>query len=194
MSRQANLFGEPAAPLEGFRYQDSLITPAEEVELLAHVRLLPFEEFDFHGFKGKRRTVSFGWRYEFSGSGKLRRAEDIPEFLLPLRVRAAQFAGMDPRSLQQALVVEYRPGAGIGWHRDKAVFGNVIGVSLLALCKIRFRRRMQSAPDRWQRFDVRAEPRSAYLLTGPARQQWEHGIPRVDSLRYSITFRNVLEA
>jgi hypothetical protein len=31
------------------------------------------------------------------------------------------------------------------------------------------------------------------LLRGPSRTEWEHSIPGVESLRYSITFRNVLE-
>jgi alkylated DNA repair dioxygenase AlkB len=193
MPRQQDLFAEPDDRPAGLRYERELITPAEEAALLPHVRDLPFEAFDFHGFLGKRRTVSYGWSYEFSGTGKLRRADDIPAFVLPLRERAAQFAGMDPQSLQHVLFIEYTPGAGIGWHRDRAVFGNVIGVSLLAPCRIRFRRRIAGAPNRWERFDLFAQPRSAYLLTGAARHDWQHSIPQVDSLRYSITFRNVLE-
>ena len=35
------------------------------------------------------------------------------------------------------------------------------------------------------------EPRSAYLLRGPSRTEWEHSIPAVDALRYSITFRSL---
>ena len=182
--------------LEGFRYQQELIGPGEEHALIARVRELPFKEFEFHGYLGKRRVVSFGWQYEFSGSGTLRKADDIPEYLLQLRKRAAAFARMDPTALQHVLVIEYGPGAGIGWHRDKPVFGEVIGVSLLAPCELRFRRKVNSNPkgkNKWQRVNVLAEPRSAYHLTGPARSEWEHSILRVDALRYSITFRNVRE-
>ena len=84
-------------------------------------------------------------------------------------------------------MTEYRPGASIGWHKDKAVFGEVIGVSLLAPCLFRLRRKTGTT---WQRASLTVEPRSAYLLKGPSRTDWEHSIPGVESLRYSITFRN----
>ena len=130
--------------LEGFQYQAELIERAEEVALVARVRELPFREFEFHGYKGKRRVVSFGWKYEFSGGGELRKAEEIPEFLFSLRARAASFARLEPDAFQHVLVTEYGPGAGIGWHRDKAVFGQVVGVSLLAACVLRFRRKVNA--------------------------------------------------
>jgi len=175
--------------LEGFTYRAELIGRDEEAALVARVRELPFKEFEFHGFLGKRRVVSFGWRYDYSGS-RLRKAEDIPEFLLPLRASAAACAGMEPDAFQHVLVTEYAPGAGIGWHRDKAVFGEVVGISLLAPCVLRFRKKVDG---KWERVNVRAEPRSAYHLSGPARLVWQHSILRVDELRYSITFRNVRE-
>ena len=176
--------------LEGFRYRRALIGLTEEEALIARVRELPFREFEFHGYLGKRRVVSFGWKYDFSGGGKLQKADDIPEFLLPLRALAASFAKLEPEEFQHVLVTEYRPGAGIGWHRDKAVFGKVVGLSLVAPCVLRFRRKVDG---KWERVNVAAEPRSAYLLSGPARSEWQHSILRVDELRYSITFRNVLE-
>jgi alkylated DNA repair dioxygenase AlkB len=174
--------------MEGFRYQPALIEPAFEDALVAHVRELPFQEFEFHGYKGKRRVVSFGWKYEFAGGGQLFKAEEIPEFLLPLRSVAASFAEVEPNAFQHVLVTEYGPGAGIGWHRDKAVFGQVVGVSLLAPCTLRFRRKVNT---KWERVNVLAGPRSGYHLTGPARSDWEHSILRVDALRYSITFRTM---
>ena len=196
---------------EGLSYQTELIDPLTEAALITRVSELPFKEFDFHGSKGKRRTVSFGWQYEFSGAGRLRKAEGIPEFLLPLRTRAAAFSAMEPESLQHVLVIEYGPGAGIGWHRDKPVFEKVIGVSLLAPCVLRFRRKIPGGVNSpgdgkrvskatkqpkqsragWERASILAEPRSAYHLRGPARSEWEHSILRVDELRYSITFRSM---
>lgn len=173
--------------LQGFRYQRDLLNHNDESALIPQLRTLPFREFDFHGYTGKRRVVSFGWKYDFS-SAKLRQADDIPEFLLPLRSRAASFARLEPESFPHALVTEYGPGAGIGWHRDKAVFGEVVGISLLAECVLRFRRK---AGAKWERVNVLTEPRSAYHLSGPARTDWQHSILRVDELRYSITFRTM---
>src|SRR4051812_21090249 len=215
---QAIFFGEHEGVktlAEGMRYREQLIAPAEEKALIARVRELPFKEFEFHGHKGKRRTVSFGWQYEFSGRGALKKANDIPEFILPLRAIAAKFAQIEPETLQHVLVVEYGPGAGIGWHRDKPVFGEVIGVSLLAPCVLRFRweasiesrRALSSGSEadrvtggyaqstetkaKWKRMNLLLKPRSAYHLKGPARFEWQHSILRVDQLRYSITFRNL---
>ena len=131
--------------------------------------------------------VSFGWKYDFSGR-ELRSAEDIPPFLHSLRDRAAAFAGVAGSTLQHALVTEYPPGAAIGWHKDKAVFGKVIGISLLSDCTFRFRRKSGSG---WERRSLTTKARSIYLLQGPARNEWEHSIPLVQSLRYSITFREL---
>jgi alkylated DNA repair dioxygenase AlkB len=173
---------------DGFRYAPELITPEEEVELRARIGELPFREFEFHGYKGKRRVISFGWQYDFS-SRELREASDIPAFLLELRDEASQFAGREPSELQHVLVTEYGAGAGIGWHRDKQVFGVVIGISLLSPCVFRLRR--ENGPRRWERVSLIAEPRSAYILSGTVRDDWEHSIPSVNSLRYSVTFRSL---
>jgi alkylated DNA repair dioxygenase AlkB len=183
--------------LEGFRYQPDLIDAVRESALLARIRKLPFREFEFHGYLGKRRIVSFGWRYDYTGRGGLQPAEEIPEYLLSLRDLAAAFANLQPASLQQALVTEYRRGAGIGWHRDKPVFGQVIGISLVAPCVLRFRRKSseaQKARTTWDRVNVLAQSRSAYLLNGPSRIEWQHSIAGVDELRYSITFRSLRDA
>jgi alkylated DNA repair dioxygenase AlkB len=183
--------------LHGLRYQPEFIDDSEESTLIEHIRTLQFREFEFHGYLGKRRIVSFGWRYEYTGRGELKKSEDIPDFLLGLRLRAASFAEIEAESLQQVLVTEYRSGAGIGWHRDKPVFDRVVGISLLGPCILRFRRRLvgevkgQRGRAAWQRVNLFAQPRSAYLLEGPVRTEWEHSILRVNELRYSITFRSL---
>ncbi|HEX8450282.1 MAG TPA: alpha-ketoglutarate-dependent dioxygenase AlkB, partial [Allosphingosinicella sp.] len=151
------------------------------------IAALPFKPFEFHGFTGNRRTVSFGMHYAFDGSG-LREAEPIPDWLRPLRARAAALAGFEPEAFVHALVIEYAPGAGIGWHRDRPVFGDVVGISLLAPAPLRFRRR---AGSKWERFTLTAEPRSAYLLRGESRHEWEHSIPQLETLRYSVTLRTL---
>jgi alkylated DNA repair dioxygenase AlkB len=187
MPSQLSLFGGAKPLPEGFKYQPAVLSAAEEESVLTHVRELPFKEFEFQGYVGNRRVVSYGWHYDFNERA-LRKAEDIPPFLLPLREVAARFADLAPVELQHVLVTEYAPGAAIGWHRDKAVFGDVVGISLLSPCVFRLRRKSGVT---WERVSLTAEPRSAYLLRGPSRTEWEHSIPAVDARRYSITFRNV---
>jgi len=178
---------QPQSMPAGFRYAPDLIDAAEEARLADAFAGLPFKEFEFHGFRGKRRVVSFGFRYDFNG-GRLTEAEPMQWFLLPVRERAAAFAGFAPERLQHVLITEYRPGAAIGWHRDRANFGDVIGVSLLSPCTFRMRRRHGSG---WERAAMRLDRRSVYLMRGPSRDEWEHSIPAVDELRYSITFRTM---
>ena len=186
-TRTSDLFQLQAGMPGGFRYQPEFVSAEEERELVAAFADLPFRPFEFQGYVGNRRVVSFGWQYDFN-TRELRKAEDIPGFLTAIRARAADFAGLPPNSLQQVLLSEYAPGAGIGWHRDKAVFGEVVGISLLSACTLRFRRKKGAG---WERASVLAAPRSAYLLEGPSRTDWQHSIPAVDSPRYSITFRNL---
>jgi alkylated DNA repair dioxygenase AlkB len=185
---QPGLFDLPHAPAppEGFAYRPDFLSPEEEAELAAWLGTLPFQPFQFRGFEGRRRVVSYGWQYDFTRS-HLMQADDVPPELSPVRARAASFAGLAPGDLQQCLLNEYLPGAPIGWHRDRPMFEKVVGISLLAPCNFRLRRRTATG---FERAAVTLAPRSAYLLTGPARGVWEHSIPPVAAHRYSITFRN----
>ena len=173
-----------AAP-EGFVYRDGFLTPGEEAELAAWLATLPFAPFQFRGYEGRRRVISFGWQYDFTRS-HLEKADDMPAELLAVRARAAELAGCPPEDLQQCLLNEYLPGAPIGWHRDRPIFEKVVGISLLAPCSFRFRRRLGEG---FERRTLTLAPRSAYVLSGPARTQGEHSIPPVAAHRYSITFR-----
>lgn len=186
MGQQLSLPDLDGAP-EGLRYRLDFLDADEEEALIAEIAGLPFKPFEFQGFLGKRETVSFGWAYRFDGSG-LAQAEPIPDWLHPARARAAAFAGLEPGVLEHALLIRYGVGAGLGWHRDRPVFGDVIGISLLAPAPLRFRRKDGS---KWRRFTLTAEPRSIYLLRGGSRSEWEHSIAPVSALRYSITFRTL---
>jgi alkylated DNA repair dioxygenase AlkB len=186
---QRSLFDEDGLNLpQGMRYAEGLVSEGEETALAAFIGSLPLKPFEFvGGFQGNRRVVSFGWRYDFN-TRHLAKSNDIPAPLLALRDKVGAFADMDAERFQQVLVTEYAPGAGIGWHRDRPVFGEVVGVSLLAPCLFRLRRK---AGSKWKRQSFEARPRSAYLLSGISRDEWEHSIPSVDQLRYSLTYRNL---
>jgi alkylated DNA repair dioxygenase AlkB len=183
---QPGLFDVPPGLPEGFVYRPDFVSRETETEIVGRLETLPFAPFQFHGFEGARRVVSFGWRYDFNEGG-LKRAEPFPAWLNELAARAAAFAGLPAESFVHALITEYAPGAGIGWHRDRPQFEDVVGLSFLSPCRLRFRLRQA---DGWKRAAFVAEPRSAYLLRGPARREWEHSIPPLQTLRYSITLRS----
>ena len=186
-SGQADLFAAPDGLPEGFRYHPDILSFDEEEALACELGALPFKPFDFQGFLANRQVVSFGCRYDYDRRAVVE-AAPFPSFLASLREKAAAIFGRQADAFQQVLINQYRPGAGIGWHRDKAQFDEVVGVSLLAPCSLRFRRK---AGETWDRASLTVEPRSAYLLSGPARTTWEHSIPALDRLRYSITLRTL---
>ena len=187
-SPQLDLFESPeVAYPDGFRYQAGFLTKDEQAALIENIAALPLQAFQFQSYTGKRRVISFGWRYDFT-TEELVKSEEIPTFLLALRDSVTTFASLASGQLQQVLVTEYGPGAAIGWHKDKGVFGQVIGVSLLSACNFRLRRKVGA---KWERCTLVAEPGSAYLLSGRSRTEWEHSIQPVDALRYSVTFRNL---
>jgi alkylated DNA repair dioxygenase AlkB len=187
---QSDLFAAKTLP-EGFTYRPDAVPAVLEKTLLPIFATLPFQPFDFHGFLGNRRVVSYGWRYDY-GNQALRESDPMPDFLLPLREIAGAFAGLPPERFEQSMVIEYAPGAGIGWHRDKPMFEDVVAFSFLAPCRLRFRRKAGGEGPRktWARADQELAPGSVYLLRGPAREIWEHSIPALTELRYSVTFRN----
>jgi alkylated DNA repair protein (DNA oxidative demethylase) len=172
----------------GFVYRPEFVTEAEERDLVEGVRAIDFAEVKMHGVVARRRTAHFGWLYGYE-TARVAPGPPIPEFLLPLRERVGELAGVAPEALVEILVTEYPPGAGIGWHRDAPMFGDVAGVSLLGACRFRFER--GKGEERETRA-ITLAPRSAYLLTGEARTTWRHSIPPMKALRYSVTFRTLL--
>jgi DNA oxidative demethylase len=182
---QSDLFDPPG--LAGLRQGEAIVTRNEEQTLIAAIDGTALSPFRFQGWFGKRLTASFGWHYDFA-TARFAPAEPIPDWLLPLRERAAGFAQLSPEDLVQALLIRYDSGAGIGWHRDRAVFEHVIGVSLGAPATMRFRRRR---PGGFERAFAELTPRSIYHLRGEARHQWEHSIAEMTVTRWSITFRSL---
>ena len=176
------LFDEPL--IAGLEYRPAFISPAEEGELISRLAGLDLNPFRFHGWLGNRKTKSFGWRYDFDDAS-FTPAEPIPDWLESLRDRAASFSGVAHDQIHHALIARYDPGAGIGWHKDRDVFDKVIGVSLNTPATLRFRQRTDGG---FRRANVEVGPRSAYLLSGEVRREWEHRITPGDQLRFSITF------
>ncbi|GGL13024.1 alpha-ketoglutarate-dependent dioxygenase AlkB [Caulobacter rhizosphaerae] len=191
MSLQPSLFDLPPPPSKampaGFRYQPDLITAEEEGDLARRFAALDFKPYEHLGYLGNRRIAAFGWRRD-TGGAMVETGEPLPDVLMLLLDRVAAFTGLARETFRHALVTEYAPGAGIGWHRDRPPAVAIAGVSLLSACTFRLRRKIG---DRWDRASILAAPRSAYLMSGPSRSDWQHSIPPVEALRYSVTFRTV---
>ncbi|WP_242187208.1 alpha-ketoglutarate-dependent dioxygenase AlkB [Sphingomonas sp. CARO-RG-8B-R24-01] len=181
----ADLFGSTRLP--GLSAMPAIVSPEQATELTKRIDATELSPFRFQGWLGKRLTFSFGLGYDFDAA-RLEVAEPIPDWLQPLRERAADFAELGPRGLTQALLIRYDPGAGIGWHRDRPHYEHVIGISLGAPATMRFRRRSEA---RFERVNVPLEPRGIYHLSGEARHAWEHSIAEMTDTRWSITFRSL---
>ena len=173
----------------GLAYQPECIAPREEAELLHHIAALPLAEAQYKEYTAKRRTVSFGSSYDFSAN-TLDEEPPVPDFLLPLRDKAAAWVGLAPADFAHALVTEYRPGTPLGWHRDVPQFAVVVGVSLAGACRMRFRPHPRYAAS-GQAFTLDLAPRSAYVLRDEVRWRWQHSVSPTKALRYSITFRTL---
>jgi alkylated DNA repair dioxygenase AlkB len=179
------LFDTPL--IEGLSYRANAVSGAEQEALLRHLSELDVTPFRFQGWLGNRKTHSFGWRYDFDDAS-FAPTEPLPDWLQPLRDRAADIAGCAPEDFVHALVARYDPGAGIGWHRDRDVFDKVVGFSFASDAVLRFRQRVAAS---FRRVRLEVEPGSAYLLSREARYDWEHSIAPGEQLRFSVTFRTL---
>jgi alkylated DNA repair protein (DNA oxidative demethylase) len=179
------LFDAPILP--GLAYCDDLVGRDEEAALIAAIERIGLSPFRFQGWTAKRLTHTFGWRYDFDDRS-FAPAGPLPDWLLSLRDRAAAFGRIASDDFVHALVTRYDSGAAIGWHRDRPQFGKVVGISLAGAATLRFRRRIGGG---FQRANLEVAPRSAYLLSGEAREQWEHSISPAERVRFSITFRTL---
>ncbi|HKU70976.1 MAG TPA: alpha-ketoglutarate-dependent dioxygenase AlkB [Burkholderiales bacterium] len=189
---QPGLFDAHEALPAGLEYRADFLSLEEEADLLARFSSLPFKAALFQQYVARRRVVRYG---ETEGSGNYGTAANdanprrpFPPFLESIREKVAAWQRLRKDALCHALITEYRPGAPIGWHRDAPHFEQVVGISLAGPGRMRFRPyRSQSALR--TAFTLELAPRSAYALTGDIRWRWEHHIPPLKELRYSITFR-----
>jgi len=183
---------EPNLP-SGFSYRESFITIDEELQLANEIARVEFSPFEMRGVIARRRVAFFGKSYDAVNTA----TPPIPQFLEPLRDRLAGWAERDSREFAMALINEYPAGAPIGWHRDAPQYDIVAGVSLLSSCRMKFRpyvspgARQSGAARRIATHETLLERRSAYLMSGVSRNAYEHHIPAVSTLRYSITFRTL---
>jgi len=184
---QLALFEERPPGPSGLKYVADFVSPEMEQELIARIARLPLKPFQFGAFEGHRQVKSFGFRYDYTLQ-KLTESDPIPDWLQAVARDVERSDQLPEGSIRKVLCTDYDVGVGIGWHRDKPHFDAVFGLSLASACKFRFRRR---SGDKWERFALKAAPRSLYRMQGEARHDWEHSIPAVAQRRYSITFRTM---
>jgi alkylated DNA repair dioxygenase AlkB len=186
---QPDLFGAPTPALpQGMVYQREFLGREEEQALVRLAASLPLKEMNYKGYQARRRVASYGGRYDFDAN-RLEPASPLPVQLEPLRARVAQWLGVPPGAFTQALFAEYHEGTPLGWHRDVPDFEDVVGVSLLSGAVMRFRPYPPRELGKADVIKLVIDPRSIYLLRGPARWAWQHSVAPTASLRYSITFR-----
>ena len=176
---------------EGFDYRPDFISEDDEVVLVDEISRVEFGTFEMRGVVARRRVAFFGRSYDSGGV-----SPPIPSFLLPYRDLIARWAGAESAAFAMALINEYPPGAPIGWHRDAPQYGFVAGISLLSSCRMKFRpyvapKAQAQGQRRSATHEIMLDRRSGYLMRGPSRTSYEHHIPAVNALRYSITFRTL---
>ena len=174
---------------QGLVYEPELLSVEEEARLLERLGALRFDPIVLHGRAARRSGRHFGLDYDYEARTP-QPGEPVPDWLLPVRERAAALAGHEPDELVEVLVQRYPEGSTIGWHRDAPAFGTVVGVSLGGTSRLRFQRGKRENRRVWE---IQLDPRSGYVLSGEARRSWEHSIPPTKELRYSITFRTLRE-
>jgi alkylated DNA repair dioxygenase AlkB len=177
----------PSEEPQGLVYEPELLSVAEEAGLLERLGSLRFDPIVLHGRAARRSGRHFGLDYDYEARTP-QPGEPVPDWLLPVRERAAALAGHEPDELVEILVQRYPEGSTIGWHRDAPAFGTVVGVSLGGTSRLRFQRGKRENRRVWE---IQLDPRSGYVLSGEARRSWEHSIPPTKELRYSITFRTL---
>jgi len=193
-AEQARLFDAPPSLRHGLVYQPDFITREEEDTLLGIFAGLPFQEALFQQYTARRRVVRYGegeYPASYGAEAEERNPRrPFPDFLVPLRKRAAAWRGEPEAAFVHALITEYRPGTPIGWHSDAPHFERVVGISLAGAARMRFRP-YAAKHDRSAAFAIELARRSAYAMEGDIRWRWQHHIPPTRELRYSITFRTL---
>jgi alkylated DNA repair dioxygenase AlkB len=192
---QGSLF-EPTQGLpDGLAYEAGFIDAAEERALIDVIAALPLREARYKEYTARRRVHAFGSNFDFDAY----RLTPQPIGVLPaplqrLRERLAAWAGVAPQAFVHVMVAEYCAGTPLGWHRDAPDYELIAGVSLGSAARLRFRPYPPREPKKDDILTLELAPRSAYRIARSARWGWQHSVPPVPALRYSVTMRTLRAA
>lgn len=192
---QASLFDTADALPAGLVFAPDFIDTGAERALLDLAAALPLHEAQYKDYTARRRVFAYGTqlgqddaRYERSPR-QLAALDALPAALHSLRKRLAAWAGVGAQELVHVMVAEYQTGTPLGWHRDAPHYELIAGVSLGSAARLRLRPWPPQGAKRDATVALDLAPRSAYLLRGEARWGWQHSVPPVPALRYSVTMR-----
>ena len=189
---QGSLF-EPSEGLPaGLAYEAAFISRDEERALIEVIARLPLHEARYKEYTARRRVVAFGSKFDFDAYQlKAQPIGVLPDPLQALRERLAAWTGIAVDDFVHVMVAEYAPGTPLGWHRDAPDYELIAGVSLGSAARLRFRPWPPRDPKKDDILALELAPRSAYRMAQTARWGWQHSVPPVPALRYSVTMRTV---
>jgi len=187
-----SLFPEHPVMPEGFSYFPDFLSEEEETELIALIINAAPKNMLFHGYEAKRKTVNFGFNWNFENR-ILSKGRDIPGELMWLVKRVSEKFLTGKEFIAQVLLTEYPPGAVINWHRDAPPFRTVTGISLCNNCSFRFRPYDRTKQGRKNIITLPVARRSVYMMQGVSKTEWEHSTLPLRSARYSITMRTLYQ-
>jgi hypothetical protein len=186
MGRATSLFGQDYP--SGFQYDENFVTDTEEAALLDAIANITFSAFEMRGVIARRRVAFFGESYDRA------EVEPVPDFLLPLRARIAMWrasnrtlsrwlSSMNTRPARRS-VGTVMPRRTTSFRASRCFLNAACGSAHIAAPPRPAGRRAAS-------HEIKLDRRSAYLMTGESRNSYEHSIPPVRALRYSVTFRTL---
>jgi alkylated DNA repair dioxygenase AlkB len=189
---QGSLFDPTDGLPDGLAYEAAFVDRDDERALIDVIAALPLREARYKEYTARRRVYAFGSRFDFDAYQlKPQPIGVLPAPLQQLRARLAAWAGVAPDDFVHVMVAEYTPGTPLGWHRDAPDYELIAGVSLGSAARLRFRPWPPRDPKKDDILTLDLAPRSAYRMAQTARWGWQHSVPPVPGLRYSVTMRTV---
>ena len=162
----------PADAVPGLKLIADFLSEAEEAQIVSEID----DRADWStGLQ--RRVQHYGWRYDYKSRqvDPSMRIGPLPDWATKVAERLVDHGYFKEGPPDQVIVNEYRESQGIAPHIDSpsSFAGFVAMISLLETWEMEFRKRRSKA-----KITHKLDRRSAAILTGEARYQWKHGIPK----------------
>lgn len=184
---------------QGLLYSPSFLLKEDYDEIVSFIKNIPIEEWvGVTNSQNSRKVKHYGVIYDYDTKQAINPGDDYPETLTKLCNKIKQYIPSKYK-LNQCIINEYLPGQGITPHIDitKSFDDYICCFTVGSGIQMDFNRN-ESA------FHLYVEENSLYIMSGPSRYEWKHGIaPRKNDTvngkkvkrgtRWSITFRSTLK-